>query len=85
MAALLERYRDTREGVILERLAAWEPEVPEQEFRFEQEFSDILASLDRRDALRERLPEMLMRWGTPSALGPAEREALRNLGKSQKL
>lgn len=84
-AALLERYRDTREGAILEQLAAWEPEVPEQEFQFEREFSDILASLQQRDALRERLPEMLMRWGTPSALSPEEKEALRNLNKSQKL
>ncbi|MDS4068809.1 MAG: DNA primase [Candidatus Competibacter sp.] len=85
-AALLERYRDTREGTILERLAAWEPEVPEHEFRFEQEFSDILASLGRRDDLRERLPEMLMRWGTPRALSAKEREEiLRNLRKAKKV
>ncbi|MFO1421530.1 MAG: DNA primase [Candidatus Competibacteraceae bacterium] len=85
-AALLERYRDTREGAILERLAAWEPEVPEHEFRFEQEFSDILASLGRRDDLRERLPEMLMRWGTPRALSAKDREEiLRNLRKAKKV
>lgn len=85
-AALLERYRDTREGAILEQLAAWEPEVSEHEFRFEQEFSDILASLGRRDDLRERLPEMLMRWGTPRALSAEEREeVLRNLRKIKKV
>ncbi|MBK8896033.1 MAG: toprim domain-containing protein [Candidatus Competibacteraceae bacterium] len=33
-ATLLERYRDRREGAILERLAAWEPEVPEQDYQF---------------------------------------------------
>lgn len=84
-AALLERYRETREGTILEQLAVWEPEVPEQEFRFEQEFGDIVASLSRRDDLRERLPEMLMRCGTPRALSPEQREIIRNLGKSQKV
>ena len=85
-AALLERYRDTPEGAILERLAAWEPEVPEHDFRFQQEFSDILLSLRRRDELRERLPEMLMRWGTPRALSAEEREEiLRNLRKTKKV
>ncbi len=85
IAALLERYRDTREGAILERLAQWRLEVPEEEYRFEQEFSDILTSLGRRDDLRERLPEMLMRRGTPRALSAEEREELRNLGKPQKI
>ena len=84
-AALLERYRDTSEGAILERLATWEPGVPEQDYQFEQEFSDILASLGRRDDLRERLPEMLLRRGTPRALSAEEREALRNLGKAKKV
>ncbi|HCK82796.1 MAG TPA: DNA primase, partial [Candidatus Competibacteraceae bacterium] len=41
-AALLERYRDTREGTILERLAAWGPEVPEQDYRDGREFSCLL-------------------------------------------
>jgi DNA primase len=84
-AALLERYRNTSEGAILERLATWEPGVPEQDYQFEQEFSDILASLGRRDDLRERLPEMLLRRGTPRALSAEEREALRNLGKAKKV
>ncbi len=84
-AALLERYRDTREGAILERLATWEPGVPEHDYRFDQEFGDILASLRRRDDPRERLPEMLLRRGTPRALSIEEREFLRNLGKSQKI
>lgn len=85
VAALLERYRDTREGAILERLAIWDPEGPEQVYQFEQEFSDILASLRRRDDPWEQLPEMLLRRGTPKALSTEEREALRNLGKSQKV
>jgi len=82
-AALLERYRDTREGAILEQLATWEPGVPEQNYHFEQEFIDILTSLGRRNALREHLPDMLMRRGTPRALSPEEREALRNLGRTK--
>jgi DNA primase len=81
VATLLERYRDTREGAILERLAAWEPEVVEQEYQFEAEFADILAYLRRRRDPREQLPDILLRRGTPRALSATEREALRNLGK----
>jgi DNA primase len=84
-AALLERYRDTPEGAILERLAAWEPETPAEGFQFEAEFADILTYLRRRDDPRERLPDILLRRGTPSALSAEEREALRNLGKPQKI
>ena len=86
-AALLERYRDTREGAILERLAAWEPGVPEQDYRFEEEFGDILASLGRRDDLRERLPDILLRRGSPRALSAEEREAVQNWnsGKAKKV
>ena len=84
VATLLERYRDTREGVILERLAAWEPEVSEQEYRFEEEFADILAYLHRRQDPREQLPDILLRRGTPRALSDTEREALRSLGKPPK-
>ncbi|MBK7541901.1 MAG: DNA primase [Candidatus Competibacteraceae bacterium] len=84
-AALLERYRDTREGTILERLAAWEPEVPEQDYQFEREFSDILAALERRGDLRERLPDMLLQRGSPRALSPEERAAVGNLGKAKKV
>lgn len=85
VAALLERYRDTPEGVILERLAAWEPEAPVESFQFEAEFADILAYLRRRDDPRAHLPDILLRRGAPSALSAEEREALRNLGKPQKI
>ncbi|KAB2935853.1 MAG: DNA primase [Candidatus Contendobacter sp.] len=85
VAALLERYRDTPEGAILERLAAWEPEAPAEGFQFDAEFADILTYLRRRDDPRERLPEILLRRGAPSALSAEEREALRNLGKPQKI
>ena len=85
VAALLERYRDTAEGAILERLAAWEPEAPPESFQFDAEFADILAYLRRRDDPREHLPDILLRRGAPSALSTEEREALRNLGKPQKI
>jgi DNA primase len=85
VAALLERYRDTPEGAVLERLAAWEPEVSEEGYQFEAEFADILAFLRRRDDPREQLPDILLRRGAPSALSAEEREALRNLGKPQKI
>jgi DNA primase len=85
VATLLERYRGTREGAILERLAAWEPEVPEEGYQFEAEFADILAYLRRRADPREHLPDILLRRGAPSALSAEEREALRNLGKPQKI
>jgi DNA primase len=84
IATLLERYRDTREGKILERLAVWEPEVPEQDYQFERELTDILAYLRRRQDPREQLPDMLLRRGTPRALSDAERAVLQNLGKSPK-
>jgi len=85
VATLLERYRDTREGAILEQLAAWEPEATEQDYQFEAEFADILAYLRRRDDPRERLPDMLLQRGAPSALSPEERETVRNLSKLQKI
>ena len=85
VAAMLERYRDTSEGTILERLAAWEPEAPAEGFQFDMEFADILTYLRRRDNPRERLPDILLRRGAPSALSAEEREALRNLGRPQKI
>lgn len=86
-AALLERYRDTREGAILERLAAWEPAVPEQDYLFEQEFGDLLAALERRDDLGENLPDMFLKRGSPRALSAEEREAIHNwnLSKAKKI
>ena len=84
-AALLEHYRDSREGEILARLAQWRPEGAEEDFRFAEEFADILAYLRRRDDSREQLPDMLLRRGTPRALSAEEREVLRNLGKPKKL
>ncbi|MDG4553590.1 MAG: DNA primase [Candidatus Competibacter sp.] len=85
IAALLERYRDTREGAILERLAQWRLETPEEEFQFEQEFADIVAYLRRRSDPREHLLETLLLRGTPRALSMEEREELRSLGKPQKI
>jgi DNA primase len=82
---LLEHYRDSREGEILARLAQWRPEGAEEDFRFAEEFADILAYLRRRDDSREQLPDMLLRRGTPRALSAEEREVLRNLGKPKKL
>lgn len=85
VAALLERYRNTRESAILDRLATWEPGVPEQNYRFDLEFDDILALLRRRSDPREQLPEMLLRWGTPRALSVEQRTVVRNLSKPQKV
>ena len=85
VATLLERYRDTQEGAILERLAAWEPEVPEETYQFAAEFTDILAYLQRRNDPGDQVPEILLRRGVPSALNAEEREAVRNLGKPQKV
>ncbi len=87
IAALLERYRDTREGTILEQLATWEPGVPEQDYQFDKEFSDILAAIGRRNDLGESLPDMFLRRGSPRALSVEEREAVQNwnLGKAKKV
>ncbi|HRY15806.1 MAG TPA: toprim domain-containing protein, partial [Candidatus Competibacteraceae bacterium] len=84
-AALLERYRDTREGAILERLAQWRLEGPEEAYRFEEEFADILDYLRRRaDPMKQWLESLLQR-GSPDALSPEEREALRNFSQSRKV
>lgn len=91
IAALLERYRNTREGSILEQLAQWRPEGPDEDYQFEAEFADILSYLRRRDNLRrrddpdKRLLETLLRRSTPRTLSAEERETLRNLGKSKKV
>jgi DNA primase len=86
-AALLERYRGSREGAILERLAQWmpEPELAEDQFGFEAEFADILDYLRRRDDPGEQWLETLLQRGAPSALSAEEREALRNFGKLRKV
>lgn len=83
--ALLERYRETPDGPILERLAAWTPEVPDEAYQFAQEFSDIIATLKRRDDLRERLPDLFSQRQSPRALSHEEREAIGNLGKGKKV
>lgn len=85
VAALLERYRDTREGAILEQLAQWRLEASEEEYLFEQEFADILGYLHRRVDPAKQWLETLLRRGTPSALSMEEREALRNFGQSKKV
>ncbi len=85
VAALLERYRDTREGAILEQLAQWRPEVPDEDYQFEAEFADILSYLRRRGDPDEQLLETLLRRGAPRTLSAEERDALRNLGRSKKV
>ncbi|MDQ5908508.1 MAG: primase [Pseudomonadota bacterium] len=86
-AAVLERYRDTREGAILERLAQWtpEPELAEDQFGFEAEFADILDYLRRQGEEEKPWVENLLYRGAPSALNAEELEALRNFGKSKKV
>ena len=75
-AALLERYRDTREGAILARLAAWEPEGNTEHYDFGAEFSDILDYLRRQGQTLEPAPDIMLRRGAPSALSREEREAV---------
>lgn len=87
-AALLERYRDTREGAILERLAQWrlEAETPEAEYQFEAEFADILDYLRRRADPAKQWLETLLQRGMPNPLSREEREeALRNFGQFKKV
>lgn len=84
-AALLERHRDTPEGPILDQLAAWKPQISDEEYQFEQEFNDIAATLKRRNDLPERLPDLLMGRGTARAFSAQEREEiLRNLSKAKR-
>ena len=57
--AAVERYRGTARQRPLERLLAWAPEVPANEFDWQQEFRDTLARIralgDRRRQLMDRL------------------------------
>lgn len=86
MATLLERYRDTRRrGAILEQLAAWEPEVTEQDYQFEAEFADILAYLRRRDDHASGCRICCCSGARPVPSSPEERETVRNLSKLQKI
>jgi DNA primase len=88
VAALLERYRDTREGAILERLAQWrlETETPEEEYQFEEEFADILDYLRRRADPAKQWLETLLQRGTPNLLSSEDREeVLRNFDQSRKV
>lgn len=84
-AAVLERYRNTREGVILEHLAQWQPESLEETYHFDKEFTDILVYLHRRDDSDEKLLETLQQRSTSNDLSAEEREAFLNLGKSKKV
>jgi hypothetical protein len=62
-----------------------EPELAEDQFGFEAEFTDILDYLRRRDDPGEQWLETLLQRGAPSALSAEEREALRNFGKLRKV
>ena len=75
-APILERYRDTETGDILERLTEWRPEIPQH--LFAAEFSGILKKLEIRYSLENRLLDKLAQ----GQLSEEEREVLRNLGKT---
>ncbi|HXH03689.1 MAG TPA: DNA primase [Candidatus Competibacteraceae bacterium] len=79
-AALLERYRDTDTGAALQKLARWQPEVPEELYQ-----AEFLGALQRLEGERQRnnpLVERALRKSRPGELSDEEREALRNLGRS---
>lgn len=79
VAALLERYRGTETGQILERLTQWQPEIPET--LYEAEFLDILNHLERRYSLEKQL----LNKAAQGELNAEEREMLRNLSKGQRV
>lgn len=79
VAALLERYRGTQTGQILERLAQWQPEIPET--LYETEFLDILNHLERRHSMEKQLLDK----AAQGILNAEEREILRNLSKGQRV
>lgn len=79
VAALLERYRGTETGPILERLAQWQPEIPEA--LFEAEFLGALEHLERRYNREKQLLDKLVR----GELSAEEKEMLRNLSRSSRV
>lgn len=87
-AAVLERYRDTNEGAILERLAQWipepEPALTGGPFGFDAEFPEIINHLQQKaDADGEAWRHALLQRA-PGTLSVAELNALRNFSGPEK-
>lgn len=80
-AALLERYRDKPEGRILDRLAEWRSDLPED--RLEEEFRGSLRRLKERYSNGQRLLEKLI-LGEVSLeqLNSEQKQILRKLRES---
>jgi DNA primase len=77
-ATVLERFRGTETGLILERLASWRPEIPDT--LLERELMGALEQLEKRYDPRQRLLDKLAR----GMLSADEIEELRKLGGSRK-
>lgn len=81
VGAIVERFRDTETGQILERLAQWQPQIPETVYDYEAEFLDILKQLENRHSVEKRLLDKAAR----GKLNAEEMEILRNLNKGQRV
>jgi DNA primase len=75
LAQLIEAWRGTPQGGLVEKLAVERPELDDA--GIEREFLDVLAQLRQR-AARNRVQELLQ-CAQERALAPAEREELENL------
>ncbi len=78
VAAALERYRGSETGRVLDRLATWQPELPED--LLESEFRGVLATLAQRPDPRKALMDKLAQG---EALSAEEHEMLLRLTRTR--
>jgi DNA primase len=79
VAGLLERYRESETGPILQRLAQWQPLI--EESRLKDEFCGALDILLQRHSPEKRLLDEAIRKGQLNRLNDEEKARLRELGK----
>ncbi len=74
LGTVLENYRDTETGRLLERMATWQPEIPDHLLK--GEFLGALSQLEQRYSVEKQLLDKLAK----GELNPEERELLRQIG-----
>jgi len=77
-SALLERWRDTEHGQHLDKLAAWQPEIDDDE-TLKVEFQAAIETLDRHRL--EHRYDLLMAKSNHGTLTPEEKVEIRQLSK----
>lgn len=82
VAVLLTRYETTKTGQVLTRLAQWQPPCPEDLYKHEAEFFDILKQLEKRYGPEKQLLDRVIREGKLDKLSAEEKRRLQNTGRT---